>query len=144
MEKRLGFIDIKSSAKRVYFYVQRNSSKVTRGPSILRYTIQLLNVGGGMNQSTGVFMAPKPGVYHFDFTGVKVGEMDSLVIHLRVNGVRIGQSFSGFGIAYVPVSIHSTLKLKSGDRVDIFIEKGALASCGDKCIHFTGWLLEED
>ncbi len=68
MEKRLGFIDIKSSAKRVYFYVQRNSSKVTRGPSILRYTIQLLNVGGGMNQSTGVFTAPKPGVYHFDFT----------------------------------------------------------------------------
>jgi len=97
--------------------VQRNSSFVARGPSILRYTTQMLNVGGRMNRSTGVFTAPKHGVYHFDFIGMKFGETDLLAIHLRVNGGRIGKSYTGLGPVIVPVAIHSTLKLKSGDRV---------------------------
>jgi len=71
--------------------------------------------------------------------------MDSLTIELRVNGVRTGESFYGFGVLQqTPISIHSTLKLKSGDRVYIFIERGSLTSCANICIHFTGWLLEED
>jgi len=144
MEKRLGYIDIKSSARGVYFYVQRNSSSATRGPSIVRYSIQLLNVGGGMNRSTGIFTAPKHGVYHFDFVGMKFDDISPLTIHLRVNGLRIGESFSGYGPVIVPVTIHSTLRLKSGDRVDVFIDRGSLAFCAISCIHFTGWLLEED
>lgn len=144
MEKRLGFLDVKSSARGVYFYVQRNSSSVTRGPSLLRYTVQLLNVGGGMNRSTGVFTAPKPGFYHFDFVGVKPDVMGELIINLRVNGLSIGEFFSTTLPVSVPVAIHSTLKLKRGDRVDIFVVKGALMLCTANCIHFTGWLLEED
>lgn len=144
MEKRLGFIDIKSSAGGIYFYVQRNSSKPTSGPSILRYNTQRLNLGGAMNLSTGVFTVPKAGVYHFEFVGLKNGDIEPLCVSLRVNGVRVGESFTGYGPVVVAVAIHSTLKLKSGDRVNIFIDNGSLTYCSGNCIHFTGWLLEED
>ena len=97
-----------------------------------------------MNGPTGVFTVPKSGIYHLDFVGLKNGAFDQLVIHLRVNGVSVASSFSGFGPVVVPVAIHSTLKLKSGDRVDVFVEKGSLSPCNNNCIHFTGWLLEED
>jgi len=120
-----------------------STSNPTKGPLVLRYTLQLLNVGGGMNRSTGVFTAPKHGVYHFDFVGMKF-DMLALGIYLRVNGVKTAKTFGGIGPVIVPVAIHSTLKLKSGDRVDIFIENGALTNCAEACIHFTGWLLEED
>ena len=145
MEKRLGFIDIKSSASGVYFNVQRNNSNATStGPTVVRYDVQRLNLGGGMNPSTGVFTVPKSGVYHFDFIGLKQADLDKLVIILRVNRVRVAYSASGYGPVVVPLAIHSTLQLKSGDRVDIFIETGTLMTLGYFCTHFTGWLLEEN
>ncbi len=144
MEKRLGFLDIKSSASEVYFYVQGNTKVGLKGPAVIHYDVQRLNIGGGMNRLTGGFTVPKSGVYHFDFVGLKFGDMEQLVIFLRVNGVKLASSFSGIGPVIVSVAIHSTLKLKRGDRVDIFIEKGTLAYCRENCIHFTGWLMEED
>jgi len=75
--------------------------------------------------------------------GLKNGAFDELTIHLHVNKVRMASSFTMFGPVIVPVGIHSTLKLKSGDRLDVFVEKGSIATCNN-CVHFTGWLLEED
>jgi len=146
-EKTFGFIDVKASPNGVYFYVQRNDSKAilkSKGPGVVRYDVQRLNMGGAMNGSTGVFTVPKSGIYHLEFVGLKNGVFDQLVIHLRVNGVSVASSFSGFGPVIVPVVIHSTLKLSSRDRVDVFVEKGSFAPCDKYCIHFTGWLLEED
>lgn len=98
-----------------------------------------------MNESTGIFTVPKPGVYHFDFIGFKHSAMDQLIIYLRVNGVHVASSFSAFGPIPGSIGIHSALKLKIGDKVDVFIEKGSMAGCAsNNCIHFTGWLLEED
>ena len=70
-----------------------------------------------MNGPTGVFTVPKSGIYHLDFVGLKNGAFDQLVIHLRVNGVSVASSFTMFGPVVIPVVIHSTLKLKNGDRV---------------------------
>lgn len=98
-----------------------------------------------MNVSTGVFTVPKPGIYHLQFVGLKSGNFDQLVIHLRVNGVNVASSFTGFGPIIIPFNIHSTLKLKRHDRVDVFVEKGSIAHCNNHhCILFTGWILEED
>ncbi len=98
-----------------------------------------------MNGSTGIFTVPKPGFYHFDFIGFKNSALDQLIIYLRVNGEHVASAFSAFGPVVGPIAIHSTLKLKVGDKVDVFIEKGSMAKCSsNNCIHFTGWLLEED
>jgi len=41
-------------------------------------------------------------------------------------------------------SINATLRLKAGDRVNVFKESGQLHDDGNHSTHFTGWLVEED
>jgi len=57
------------------------------------------------------------------------------------------------GLITAPATFQSTLKLKKGDRVDVWkSNSGTLGDClvlgGEAveppCHHFTGWLLEED
>jgi C1q-related factor len=55
METAIGVVDVKSSP--VYFYVQRNASYSLNGTTI-PFNIERLNVGGGMNITSGIFTAP--------------------------------------------------------------------------------------
>ena len=96
-----------------------------------------------MNINTGVFTAPRSGTYHFSFAFMKDEQAKPIVIFIRKNGANIGA-------AHTPTSpnikIHSslpaTLKLKSGDTVDLFqMLDGNMYS---QYTHFTGWLIEED
>ncbi len=111
-----------------------------------RYDHQVLNVGRAMDLKTGVFTAPKAGIYTFAFSMVKNGfNVEYLDIFLRVNGKKVGHSWAGKGLFSAPAAMQSTLKLKKGDRVDLLKGTGGLHSvCSSFCHHFTGWLLEED
>jgi C1q-related factor len=60
METAVGVVDVKSSP--VYFHVQRNSTYDIAGITI-PFLIERLNVGRGMNISSGIFTAPKSGIY---------------------------------------------------------------------------------
>ena len=147
LENKLGYIDVKS-ASGVYFYVQAfgNQSIVGRN-NILRFDFERLNVGGGMNLKSGVFVAPKTGTYAFQFSILKNGyNLNSLDIFLRLNGTRIGYSAVSVTLMVVPTTMQSTLKLKRGDRIDL--QKGKNGGLSEAlhgyCHHFTGWLLEED
>ena len=125
MEKTFGFISVTnktSSGAGVFFYVQKNNA--LKGPAVVRFDVQRENSGRAMNRFTGVFTVPKPGAYHFAFIGLKSHDFDQFIMYLRVNGVKLASFYSGVGPVMYPVAIHSTLKLKMGDRVDIFIEKG--------------------
>ncbi len=149
MEKRVGFINVKASPGGVYFYCQGASSyksyEDTPVPPGLRFESIKLNLGRGMNESTGIFTAPKPGVYHFHFFAQKNSLMpNSVFVHLRCNGRKEATSVTSSGLYKFPVVIHSTLKLKKGDKVDIFNEFGYLDHTLPTTIHFSGFLLEED
>lgn len=102
-----------------------------------------------MNLKSGIFTAPKTGIYAFLFAIVKSGfHMDYVDVFFRLNGIRIGDSAGGPGFLAVPVSFPVTLKLKRGDRIDLQKSKnGKLADCAPAfsgyCHHFSGWLLEE-
>ena len=144
-ESRLGYVDVKSSDSEIYFYVQiGNRTFPERG--VLRYDHQISNIGGAINMKTGVFTAPKTGVYTFFFSILKNGyAFDRLAISLRLNGARIGQSSAGNGLISVPVTLQSTLKLKKGDRIDLWKSSGEVSRfCENYCHHFTGTLVEED
>ena len=96
LESRLGYVDVKSSESGIYFYVQISNPATAPVPlanGVLRYDHQVSNIGGGMNLKTGVFTAPKAGLYTFSFSMSKTGhEFDFMDINLRVNGVRIGKA----------------------------------------------------
>lgn len=98
-----------------------------------------------MNTTSGVFTAPKSGVYHFNFFGLKKGfDLEQLVVYLRHNSIRVGSCSTSHGATMFPVAIHATLKLKRGDRVDIYKEKGDFNHQEPNSVHSTGSLLEED
>jgi len=101
-----------------------------------------------MDMMKGIFTAPVSGIYHFQFKGEnKAGgwqPTDSLDVFFRLNGQVIGN-------AYAPVdpwrhfscSVHATLKLKRGDRIDLLKREGSLHDDSTPDTHFTGTLLEE-
>ncbi len=143
----------KSTSSGIYFYVQRFGNKLLPAAKdgVIRFNKERLNIGGAMNISTGVFTVPKAGIYHFSASvakeGYSIDAIHSLKIYFRVNGNKIGMSGIGGTVAGAPVNIPPTLKLKKGDRVDLWKENnnGILEyRTGELAHHFTGWLLAEE
>lgn len=145
VEKRIGFITIRSLTGGVYFYVQRKSRFVGNGVTV-SFEVEKLNVAGGMNLKTGVFTAPVPGIYFFSFIGIKdFRNMSPIEMTLRLNNVRVGMAIGTSGLGSFSVSIHATLKLNVGDRVYLVKEMGnTLDDDARHLSHFSGHLLQEE
>ena len=139
LETRFGYVNIKSSP--VHFYAQKQGG--SRPNSVLTFEVERLNVGGAMKINTGVFTAPRNGTYHFSFSFMNFG---SLAIGIRKNGVAIGAANTYASSTYIlQSSLPATLKLKSGDSVDLFqMKDGGIYDDWNHYTHFTGWLIEED
>jgi hypothetical protein len=153
-QKWIGYADVKSAP--VHFYVQRNSSFSTKNTPI-PFELVRVNEGNAMNLLTGKFTAPRTGIYFFSFTGT--GDFFSIAqigIGLYVNGIQMGsgriqkQNINGHQMA--PLSIQSTLNLKTGDQVWVqnyhtptsslvnFLQDNSV----EHLTHFTGFMLEEE
>ena len=100
-----------------------------------------------MNLTSGIFTAPVPGIYHFDFSGVKDRTIDEWLIRLQFNGATVGSAwtFESSSGTHDTVSLSASLRLARGDRVNLYnVAGGALYDDGDHQTHFSGWLVEED
>ncbi len=109
-----------------------------------------------MNLTSGIFTAPRPGIYFFSFTGVAIFQASSSYLYLGVflylNGDRIGtgevNESNTVANQRSPLTLQSTLNLKSGDQVWVAIywqSPGAnLYDNSDHFTHFTGFMLEEE
>ena len=137
-------MDIKSSP--VHFYVQKNNGGSIQRNSIISFDLEHLNVGGAMKLNTGIFTAPKSGTYHFSFAFMNYFRNKNNTIFIRKNGVTLGAAHTdGSSQILMHSSLPATLKLKSGDTVDLFqIEDGSIDDHPEHYTHFTGWLIEED
>jgi len=147
-ETRYGFVDVKSSP--VHFFVIRTTSWNTTGT--MPFQKAYLNLGGGMNLTSGVFTTPKAGTYEFFFKGDGFGTSSSYAgfgsVFLQRNGIEIAQGFSrinGATSGHSALSVHGTLKLNKGDTITIYHDAGTIFSDDIHFdIHYTGSLLEED
>lgn len=140
----IGNVDVKT--KTVHFYVQRNSP-FRKTSSDITWELARLNVGEAFNLASGIFTAPVPGIYHFQFSAVKDATVTYAYIILGVNGV-------GVCVAYTEpyangskdsLSLSASLRLKANDRVNLFNGfEGELYDDVNHRTHFSGWLVEED
>jgi len=150
-ETRYGYVDVKSSP--VHFFVTRNSSWSTVG-TLIPFEKEYLNLGGGMNLTSGEFTAPKAGVYAFSFIASGYGTSSVYSyggrgdVRLLRNNIYVA---AGCSIIYgatskskSPVSVEATLQLNKGDTISIYFWGDEIYSDEYNWTQFTGSLLEEN
>ncbi|XP_046647937.1 uncharacterized protein LOC124337953 [Daphnia pulicaria] len=154
LQKWIGYADVKSAP--VHFYVTRNSTFFAQGTPV-PFDLARVNEENAMDLTTGIFTAPRPGIYFFSFTGVAYLKSSSLLAafrsYLYLNGNSIGSSNvdhnNGPVDQWSPMTLQSTLNLKKGDRLWLQIWYSDVSSSYlfddiDHHTHFTGFLLEEE
>ncbi len=145
-QNRIGYVDVKSEP--VQFYVQSSTSiSVPNKDSPIIFNVTVLNEGGAMDISTGIFTAPMPGTYLFDFSGVSDPSNGVFSVVFYVNGVQKGSSYAD-DVGQFTLSLPSIWHLNKNDQVKLSVVPTGGTLYSDNLygplLHFTGILLEED
>jgi len=146
----MGNLDLSSihpvkKGEHVHFYAHKGCQS-SNDNGIIPFDLVKINLGGGLNSVTGVFTAPKSGFYKFMFNAIKeYSFIEGLHVNIRVNRNVQGESITPMGVNAHSLMLHAILKLKKGDRVDLY-KKGGRLSCNPVYpnSHFSGSLLVED
>jgi hypothetical protein len=162
LQKWIGYVDVKSAP--VHFYVQKNlvgwfSTQNTPLP----FELARVNEGNAMDLTSGIFTAPRPGIYFFSFVGLALlntintnSGNAGFNCYLYLNGMEFGSNFvvenRGPVYQFSPLTLQSTLNLEKGDRVWVQISYFPSTYIGvdirshhqDRYTHFTGFMLEEE
>lgn len=118
----------------------------------LTFDIAVVNIGEAMNLNTGLFRAPRDGIYFFVFSAqagfLPPGSMD-IVLYVSNNITRpMANYHAPPDMDWTMSSMQALVFLKSGEEVGIRIvecQSGFLQdSPGKHLTNFVGFLLKED
>lgn len=142
METTIGHVEVKTRS--VHFYVQKSTS-FSAINAVVPFEVESLNVGGAFNLKTGFFTAPVPGIYHFEFSGIKnQNSKIPFYISIQLNGRHIGFAVAS-NLEHQTGTLTASFKLKIGDKVNLYkTSTGVLYDDDNHYTHFTGWLVEEE
>lgn len=117
---------------------------------VVTYKHVFINQGNGYNESTGVFAAPRPGVYSLALTVYSdAGASSSRLAAcagLQVNGLKVtGQSENNRQDQEDSATSVVALRLQAGDRLSVRLEQGCFL-CDDHNHYntFSAFLLYAD
>ena len=125
----------------------------------INFQVEMLNIGGAMNLTSGRFTAPRNGIYYFAFNGMaEFTSFDNSYIRIGLStsyNVVLGTAYVSGSIAdigdrkYSNPSIEVTTYLRAGDQVFLNIEVNWYARLYEGGYNtyynqFSGWQLQED
>lgn len=133
-------IDIK---ERPVFFASLRQHTTLRGINdVLKFDDVKLNVGGGYDRNTGVFTAPRNGVYVISCL-ILANKSSSVHFQLSKNNSLYTGGYANSS-SYGSNTLYSFLKLKRGDRVYIKHRNKATEHVyGNHFSTFSGYLLSE-
>ena len=104
----------------VYFKVAISDGQEFPTNSTILWGTVLENVGGGYNASTGMFVAPLGGSYHFTATVMSTEPQDRAYLTLKVKGMELCSALArGFRLE-TGVCSH-VMRLAAGEEVWVII-----------------------
>ena len=144
METKIGYVDVKTSSRGVYFSAYRTTS-YTNSYTTISYDGTDSNVGNGLNMATGVFTAPVAGTYSFWFTA-RAGSANTEIFlnwedSNQIGGIRCASYGASVGDT---MALQYTKYLPKDHIVFVNIYGGSLYADGRGHTQFTGFLMEED
>lgn len=147
----MGSIEVNSLSEGVYFNVKKTSS-FAELKKVIPFELEVLNIGKAMDLNTGKFTAPVNGVYHFAFKGISHGKLlshpSAVVVHLSLNGNYVARAYASTSdiekdkYAFT-LALHSILKLKRGDVIQLVLNEGAIYEDYSSNTQFIGSLFKE-
>ena len=136
----------------VFFTERFNSFK--RTGSIVNYDTTSVNIGNGLNQTSGVFTAPVTGIYVLYFLALKTMESDHMTIRVMHNGKavnsrQVSEGDKVGGNHWANLETQVILPLEAEDTVGVKLQTGTIqdvlnvpSEYGFKITTFSGFLLQ--
>ncbi|WP_334146227.1 tail fiber domain-containing protein [Hyphomicrobium sp.] len=106
----------------VYFHVKGEANK--GGGTLKSFPTVVSNEGGAYNNTTGVFTAPKTGVYFFNASVLPTGA-STINLYLRKNGASLQSSYAHTG-EFEQLQVSSIAHMSAGDTVDVVVSGAGL------------------
>ncbi|XP_012723908.2 cerebellin 12 isoform X1 [Fundulus heteroclitus] len=138
-------MSVRSGSGRVAFSASRQTNHeptdMSNRTMIIYFDNILVNVGTHFDQESSVFVAPRRGVYSFNFHVVKAYNRQTIQVSLMVNGWPMISAFAGDQDVTREAATNAGLViLEKGDKAYLRLERGNLMG-GWKYSTFSGFLV---